>query len=249
MKNLVKYQLTGAKRSVLIYYAILLFCVIVFSGSASLIIQGETIGNSSFNGIEIASVIFLFVCGLVSFSETFHMFLQNGITRKHMLLSLFQYGMILCIFMAFCDKIILLVGRLLEKLIPSLHFTPLFEMIFPSFAQKSSHVTVFLCDILYCFTIYAAFIFFGFFLAVASYRGSRLMRILIAAGLPVLIFVAFPIVDSLYEGRIYAFIIKMLLILSGANAQNPFLGMLFFLFITAFWGFMANLLGKRACKH
>ena len=57
MKNLVKYQLTGAKRSVLIYYAILLFCVIVFSGSASLIIQGETIGNSSFNGIEIASVV------------------------------------------------------------------------------------------------------------------------------------------------------------------------------------------------
>ncbi len=249
MKKLLQYQLHTTKRSLLIFYSILIVCILIFSGSAAIILNGEVKGSSSFSGIEFATIIFLFVCGLVSFSETFHMFLQNGITRKRMLASLFLYSTILCAITSLIDKLILILGSFMETRIEGLSFTSLFAMVFPDFIQHQNPVFLLLINFLLGFTLYMSFMFFGLFLSIASYRGSRIVRILIAAGLPVFLFVVTPILDTILDGKLYSFLNKVLQIFSGFKSQNPFIGMASFLIISAFWGTLAYVLGRKACKQ
>ena len=76
LKSTVKYQMIDMGKPVSIFYFVLL-CVLVFGFTvtgARFVISGNivsTTNGSGFSGMELATVVFLFVCGLNSFKEFF----------------------------------------------------------------------------------------------------------------------------------------------------------------------------------
>ena len=71
----VQYHLWSDSRGLRLYYLLILVANLViglFSRRA----------GSAWGGLEAASVIYLFVCGLHAFRERFYLFLQHGFSRR-----------------------------------------------------------------------------------------------------------------------------------------------------------------------
>ena len=86
MKSAMIYQISEMKKPLLIYYAIIFFLLLASFLTTEVFLHISANGTT-INGIEISSMIFIFVCGLNSFKEPFRMFLQNGLSRKTLFLS------------------------------------------------------------------------------------------------------------------------------------------------------------------
>ena len=75
LKSIVKYNLSSLKNSIIIYYSIFItVCV-----TSALLSKN---GNISSSGIELSSVIFIFVAGLNLFKENFYFMKSNNVSRK-----------------------------------------------------------------------------------------------------------------------------------------------------------------------
>ena len=84
--KIVRWQLWGTKNSLIIFYSILIAIVILFvllNNSGILVFGGnDDKGNTGeFNGLGIASMIFLFIAGLNYFKEDFKFLQANNISR------------------------------------------------------------------------------------------------------------------------------------------------------------------------
>jgi len=84
-KAAVKYRFYDYWKALLIFY-IVIAASLVFMFVFSALTRDNPEFRGSVQGLEIASVIFLFVLGLNSFKDVFMMFMQNGIS------SLRHYG-------------------------------------------------------------------------------------------------------------------------------------------------------------
>ena len=104
LKATYKYQLREYKNSVIIYYLVVVLVYIFFGVSTSIM---EETNFQSTGGIELSTVIFLFVIGLNSFKETFLMLLQNGISRRTMFLGRMMTAVTLSFGMMAIDRIFL----------------------------------------------------------------------------------------------------------------------------------------------
>ena len=81
LKVSVKYQLDEYKRPVIIFYIIVLL-VCTVSLAAIMPADDSAAVKGRFGGMEIATIIFLFIAGMNSFRDAFRLFMQNSISRK-----------------------------------------------------------------------------------------------------------------------------------------------------------------------
>ena len=83
LKQSIRYQLADYKAGILVYYCavvalyVVMYLVHIFLSRNVLYLNG---------GISAFSAIFLFICGLCSLHDNLPMHLQNGVSRKTMLL-------------------------------------------------------------------------------------------------------------------------------------------------------------------
>ena len=80
-----KYQMDGMKWSLIVFYGVIAALLVLMGISMTIVTREHN--QFSVGGLEMASIIFIFVTGLNSFKTTFHMLSANSISRKTMFVS------------------------------------------------------------------------------------------------------------------------------------------------------------------
>lgn len=77
-KNMLYFNIYDSKRALAIFYSIIIALYLIFG-----ILDGTTANGGSMSGMEMASVIFIFILVLNSFKSQFHFGLQMEFQERH----------------------------------------------------------------------------------------------------------------------------------------------------------------------
>ncbi len=215
-----RYQLMEYKKSVMIYYLVL---ALVFLFFGVMISVGEDSGFVSTGGIEISSVIFLFVVGLNSFKETFLMLMQNGISRKTMFLSRIAAMGVLCTVMMVIDRFVVGIITPLANNSTSFRISGMYEQMFYNRAKDLNFVQKNLEGVIFTLCFYIASMAVGYFITTAYYRMNKAVKLAVSVGVPVGLFFVLPIVDAtIAKGKFSEFLNFLAGDVFGMNKELPF---------------------------
>ncbi len=220
LKAAYRYQLSEYKKSVMIYYLVVVLVILFFWGSVSFA-EGSNIQSTG--GIEMSTVIFLFVMGLNSFKETFLMLLQNGISRKTMFYGRLAAAGILCTGMMIIDRVLVTVIKGMIGENSSFRITGLYEEFFYKRTQELGFLQESLEGALFTLCFYIIAFSFGYFITTAYYRMNKTAKIAVSVGVPTGFFFVLPVVDStIANGSISRFIGYMFGTVLGINKDHPY---------------------------
>lgn len=187
-KSALKYRLYDSKKPVIIFYLVIVALILLtyISVVSFNTLTGET------NGHEITAAIFLFIMGLNSFKESFRFFMQNGVSRRAILLSQLISSLILCLTMSLIDNVILVICENLLTVEGKLEFAGIFKLLF---TRQYNAVPAFLLSFLFCFSIYSMASSSGFFITTLYYRLNKGQKTAVSIGVPVALIFAIPALD------------------------------------------------------
>lgn len=233
-----KYQLADHKKSVIIYYFVLLsLMVLIITSFAVAVVQEDgTISGSAINGMDMATGIFLFVTGLCSFKEPFGMLIQNGISRKRIYLGRLYATITLAFGMAIIDTMILILIKSIANFSKyTLYCSSMYEQLYRVHTSELSSVRLHVEGFIFDFLFYITCISLGYLITNVFYRVNATGKVLLGAGVPVLLFVIYPIIDgTILNGRISMAIVKGFDFAFGLTKQQPS-----HMFITSILAFIA----------
>lgn len=180
MKSLkiAKMNAEGIMKAAIIYYFIFI-CVII-----GLIAVSD--GRSTLSGIEVSTVIFIFVCGLNSFKSNFYFAKSNGISRKTFIKGLLISSVPIALVMSIIDIIINRINNIFIK-------NPTFyDMAYGnsvgyiskiydgSWVQSNSLNTIF-NTILFQFSLCLLAYVIGIVINMIYYRANKYVKVLVSA--------------------------------------------------------------------
>lgn len=242
-KAAYKYQLNGMKKSLIIFYIVIYAVLILMTfGQISLNRHGV---RSSMGGIEMASVIFLFVTGLSSFKSTFHMFLANGVSRQTMFKSFSTMILPVAAGMALIDTINNVIFSSLVN-----YKSMFFQMYSNHYEGVASSTAgqVLVDGFLWMFFCYATIAMLGFFITAIFYRMNKPVKLIVSIGIPVLLVIVLPFVDAnLCDGRLFAAFGTFFAMAWGfLDGFNPYIFMISSTITFAVFGGLSFLVMKKA---
>lgn len=235
-KGALKYYINGLKYPLIIYYTAILSIIILID--LFLINLGANITG----GFEMATVIFLFVCGLNSFKSAFRMFLANGVSRRTMFTGFIVTAAAAVLIMALIDSIY---GHVLTSFgwYKSLYFQ-LYGARYLGFSALS--VQVFAEGFLWRLTAYAASVTAGYLITLLYYRMNNAVKLTVSVGVPVIFGILLPYIDtSLLSGGISDFL-KNAADFLYTRGYNPYIEILFFMILIAVFGALSFTAIRRA---
>lgn len=103
LKSAVLYECSTTFKAICIFYAIQYIVVSVIT--LITVIASGSFENVGISGLEINSVIFAGIFGVLGFKEDFKMLIQNGFTRKYIFLSTLCMFIFMSAVMALIDTI------------------------------------------------------------------------------------------------------------------------------------------------
>lgn len=180
MKSLkiAKMNAEGIMKAAIIYYFIFI-CVII-----GLIAVSD--GRSTLSGIEVSTVIFIFVCGLNSFKSNFYFAKSNGVSRKTFIKGLLISSVPIALVMSIIDIIINRINNIFIK-------NPTFyDMAYGnsvgyiskiydgSWVQSNSPNTIF-NTILFQFSLCLLAYVIGIVINMIYYRANKYVKVLVSA--------------------------------------------------------------------
>jgi hypothetical protein len=127
LKSVVKYQILDGKIAIPVFYLVVLCVMALLLVSVSEIGEGS---SASISGLEMATIIFLFVVGLNAFRETFRRMMQNGVSRKTMFKGYIITVLILSIGMSLINAVLLWVGKAMVATKDNVFYRSLFEQLY-----------------------------------------------------------------------------------------------------------------------
>jgi hypothetical protein len=249
LKVSVKYQLDENKRPVIIFY-IIAFLLWAVSLIAIMPANGSDTIKGRLGGIELATIIFLFIAGMNSFRDTFRMFMQNSISRK----TLFT-GRLICVIvisgiMALIDTIINITGRIVIASVSKTFINQsFFEIIYGMRYNSQFPNFLFTVEsILFAVASYSAASMFGYFITVLYYRLNKGGKIIVSVGVPVLLFITLPFVDSfILNSAIEKGLKRFSLFAFGlSNGAKPWMGIMTLVLTFLFFSGLSWLMIKKA---
>ena len=183
-----KYSVLSNKKPILGFYTVVVALYLVF------IVTSFFISGGSVSGMDMASLVFLFVFGITSFKENFYMLLQNGVSRKNMFLGTVLSLLVVSVFVAVADTVLV---RILG-LIPADNFAlvSLFEQLYGMTQySNSSTFAVSIHEIAWNSMMKFAFASIGLFIGCAYYKMSGLQKTLVSCGVPCFLLLGLPLID------------------------------------------------------
>lgn len=225
--TIYKYQLLDHRNGVLIFCAIILAIIIFIPAQ---ITYSEALSKSyestRIAGIDMASAVFLFICGLVSFKECFLFALQNGISRKSLFKTRLYVTVTLAVTLALFSLFLLTLGAFIEASSTGISYSSLLSMIYPATGiLQSSGPFEYLNNFLFLTVLLTAAQALGYLITVALYRMNKKQKISYIVGFYILFFVILPVIDMFISGQISTILLKFLDLSMGISAQNPVIGM------------------------
>ena len=236
----IKFHLQECKVSLLVFYGIIIGLQLITVAPA---LVNSNIEVSS-SGLEVASVIFLFVVGLNSFRIPFLFFLVNGVSRKTMFKSTIISFIIVSAIMAIVDTLLAIIFYRFAK------YITLFEMPYgPRYGGEVFQYNLqFIFErMLWLFCLYALAIFVGYFITVLYYRMDLKWKYIVSIGVPALLFFGLPTINNVTDGELLSSFAEMFLKMMGLwNGHNPYIAMLSFVIGTIIFMMLGNLLTRKA---
>lgn len=244
LKASIGYQLKDNIKSIVIFYVVII-CVISLIAS-SIAIPGND-GNTNLNGMEFATVIFLFILGLNSFKENFHMLLQNGLSRKTLFIGAVLTMIAISIGMAFIDSGLLILSNLVADKVDGLIVISTFEMGYSEHIAGISKMQIFAERLIFQIMMNLTVALIGYFITIAYYLMNKTLKTIVSISIPVGLFVVLPLIDSTFaNGSISKLINDMIDLAFGIKTQNPYCAMIAFLLASVVFGSLGWLMSRRA---
>ena len=236
-----KINFEGVRKSAIIYYFIFI-CVVIglIAGSKGTIIM---------SGIEISTIIFLFVCGLNSFKSNFYFAKSNGISRKTFIKGLLISSIPIALIMSIIDIII---NRIINIFIKS---PTLYDMSYGSllgdvgivygsdWIQINTFSNIFnniLFQFSFCLLAYVA----GIVINMIYYRSNKYVKVLVSVA-PVMLMI-FNTTLTIRNPRLAMKLNEFIDYIFGFEPLNVFACIITFLVITAILSGIAFLLIRKA---
>lgn len=245
IKSAVKYYLTDAKKSLMVYYLIVYVILIVSTLAINRLVENG--GNASVSGFEMSSVFFLFILGLNSFKENFKMFLQNSLSRETLFISFVISILMISAFMAFMDRMNEVIANSLLDVHAS--YQSLFSQLYSQrYLGNSSSIRIVLEGFLWYFSVYGAIAMAGYFITILYYRMNKAMKILVSIGVPALLIIVLPFIDiNFANGVISRYMFELLLLALGyKHGFNPYYFMITSIISFVVFGLLSYSLARRA---
>lgn len=196
-----RYLLCSHKKDLLIYYLVLvgiqLLAVIASVPFTLVSVESADRVITSTNGITAISCMFILVSGICSFRENFSMALQNGVSRRSLLLGRLCASAMLCLVLAVLDEASTLLLRLMG-LLPGVQ-TSSHSLLETIFTLDLSPTLAALAAVPFSFCILLAFWGLGYFISVLFYRLNKLGKLLVGVGSGFLFLVGLPGILELYS--------------------------------------------------
>ncbi|QSX06486.1 hypothetical protein JYG23_03230 [Sedimentibacter sp. zth1] len=183
LKASLKYYASEFFHSASIYY------IIIFMITILTIILSKTTNifrNTQIKGLELCSIIFIFVTGLNSFKSEFKFFTQNGVSRKSTVTSF--------MLSASCVAVIAIIDIIISVILENVlaNYESMFNQIFVN-RYSSYSFLYFLENFVYLTTFYMLIFMGGHFISSLYYKMNTLMKIIVS----ILLFIGANIVTSL----------------------------------------------------
>ncbi|MDL2206757.1 hypothetical protein LJC33_07615 [Eubacteriales bacterium OttesenSCG-928-N13] len=167
--------------------------------------------------VDMATTIFLFVVGLCTFKENFGMLLQNGFSRRSILVGrVLSFGAIAGL-MTIIDLLLTLLFNMIGNAVGNFSVTTTFEVIYGSggFGWQ-------LLGVLCTFLLYLAVLLVGYCISLMFYRLGKLGKVLVGAGVPALVGIVGPILDLIFTGgKNYSAIDNFFTVIFGYDQHQP----------------------------
>ena len=233
IKSILKYLFHDYRNTVLIMYLCVYLFMILFSVSNTrtntITLSGNVI-STGISGVEIASIITLFVIALNSYKPCIKMFSTNGVSRKTVFCSVLTGMGITSVAMALIDTLnTLLFSRFMEyNSIFSLIYQSWFNGSITSGAQTVSYTFPLLShQFLWLVFAYVWCCTVGFFITALYYRMNKSTNIAVSIGVPVSLFYVLPLLDEYFlNGALSRAVMSFVSFAWGlSNGCNPYIGM------------------------
>lgn len=207
VKPAVRYFLNDYKKSLIIFYGVLVALFLIQLLLASLL---HSSGSSG--GMEFASTILLFVVGMNAFKAPFRLFLQNGLSRKTLYVGFIASLFILAVFMTLAD---LVLGWFRGLFVP---YTSMYMERFGSLYGDGKSLAALLDGIVWSVLSFVTAGMTGLMITSLYYRLSKAWKLIVSIGIPALVFIVIPLIDGLYtKGAITALFINVAAFAFGAD--------------------------------
>ena len=243
MKSLkiAKMNIEGIMKSAIIYYSIFI-CIII-----GLIAVSD--GRSTMSGMELSTVIFIFVCGLNSFKSNFYFAKSNGISRKTFIKGLLISIIPIALVMSIIDIIINRINNIFIK------NPTLYDMSYGNllgdvgrihegvWIQSNSLATIF-NTILFQFSLCLLAYVVGIVINMIYYRSNKYLKVLVSV-IPV-VFIIFNANFSTKNPGLTMKINEFLDYIFGFNPSNVFACITTFLVLVVILSGVAFLLIRKA---
>ncbi|MBP3914771.1 hypothetical protein [Clostridium sp.] len=243
MKSLkiAKMNIEGIMKSAIIYYSIFI-CIII-----GLIAVSD--GRSTMSGMELSTVIFIFVCGLNSFKSNFYFAKSNGISRKTFIKGLLISIIPIALVMSIIDIIINRINNIFIK------NPTLYDMSYGNllgdvgrihegvWIQSNSLATIF-NTILFQFSLCLLAYVVGIVINMIYYRSNKYLKVLVSV-IPV-VFIIFNANFSTKNPGLTMRINEFLDYIFGFNPSNVFACITTFLVLVVILSGVAFLLIRKA---
>ena len=248
MKSLkvAKMNMEGITKSAIIYYCIFIFIIITMTVI-------NTVGNATMSGIEISTIIFLFVCGLNSFKSNFYFAKVNGISRKTFIKGLLISSIPIALVMSIIDIIINRINNIFIKN-PTLYDVSYGNLLGDvgrvyegSWVQSNSLATIF-NTILFQFSLCLLAYVVGIVINMIYYRSNKYVKVLVSV-IPVA-FIMFSGNFSIRNSGLTIRVKEFFDYIFGFNPVNVFACVSTFLVLTVvLWGIAFLLIRKAVIKE
>lgn len=242
MKSTVRYMCHDMKKSITIFYLILLSLYLT-SYVLNTMLDGVYF---SMNG-NVSSSVYAFIVGIVVLKEPFLMALQNGVSRKtYWFSTLLTFGLSAAV-ISIAETFFTSIGRLVNS--ETFRVESIYSMIYSKRVADLDGFREGIETLLLLFALTFMLFAIGYFIGTLYYRMSKTIRLLVSIGTPVLLLFVLPLVESTFtKGAIIRFAGKVALAALGYKTQNPYTFMLSGLLVSVVMMGLSWLLIRRAIE-
>lgn len=219
IKAVIKYELYDMKKALVIFYGII-YVLLTFLSLFPRVRNTEFI-----SGMELASIIFIFVAGLNSFKRCFEFYQANGVSRKEQHFGFMINVWVVAAGMSLIDNIKAFV---FSNIVP---YHSVFYQIYGSnraVTRGAFDISYYLESFLWALFVYALFFTIGYSISMLYYKMNKTWKITVSVGFPVLLF-GLSVIDDWFNHATIGFkIIDFVPISLGVaqNDHNPYLAVI-----------------------
>lgn len=210
-KSMVTYELRYSRSAIGIFfgiYCISMICLFILSKIV------PTVTKVNVRGTEFIFFVFFFICGLVDFKESFHIFQQNGMPRQKMMPSF------LCAILVYATVLSTLSASLDLLLCRYLNYISLYDITFHQGEVSSAFFLKIIMNTLVMVTVAGM----GYLIGVTFYKNSQKGKKILVYLLIITLFILIPVLfDLLYRNDIISDLLNRAVEFFGQQVKFIFL--------------------------